>query len=81
MLGFLIGSIFVIWTVGVLCLSGDPIRRFIAFYAFLAAVAVLFSPAIHVPPGSWGVISLVLYAFVEMGNWLNAWALRQQVKS
>ena len=80
MLSFLIGSISVAWTVGVLCLSDDAVRRFIAFYALLAAVTVMFSPAINVPPGSWGVISLVLYAFVDLGNWLSAWALHQQVK-
>jgi hypothetical protein len=80
MLSFLIGSAFIIWTVGVLVLSGDAVRRFIAFYALLAAIAVMFSPTIHVPPGSWGVISLALYAFVELGNWLNAWALRNGAK-
>ena len=80
MLSFTIATFFIVWTVAVLALSENAVRRFIAFYALLAAIAVMLAPAIHVAPGYWGVISLCLYAFVEAGNWLNAWALRQQVK-
>ena len=80
MLSFLIATTFVIWTVGVLCVSDDAIRKSLAFYALFAAIVVMFSPTISVPPGSWGVISLALYAFLEAGSWLNDWAQRQQVK-
>lgn len=68
------------WTAFILVMSNNQVRKFVAFYALLAAITLLVVPSWHVAPGSYAMISLVLYALWEAGRWLNAWALRQQVK-
>lgn len=69
------------WTATILVMSDDQVRKFGAFYALLSAITLLFVPAWHVAPGSYAMISLVLYALWEAGRWLNAWALRHGEKS
>lgn len=81
MLTFLIAAAFIVWTAFILATDDDQVRKFVAFYALLAAITLLFVPAWHIAPGSYAMISLVMYALWEAGRWLNACALRHGEKS
>ena len=67
MIGVVIGLIGVVWSAAVFCRTKDQIRRFFSFYALVGAIAVMFSDPMR-PPGSWGVLVLVLFATLDLGD-------------